>query len=376
MPELFFGGAETQFRLLVRGLVDAGCAVTVFVECSYPKENRRVDEAFMVELRGAVRFELFSGLYAHNGVRLRIVSSVKFRAAMARRLRARDIDVLIVYSGLGAQVVPAARRLGIATIYSERNAGNFSGLKWLTKGRFVRRATRVVANSPTAVGELQQRGIAAELIVNGVEPLKSTATPTHGNQPGLKVLVPARISQVKDQATVIAAVPALSGTVTEVVFAGAVEDQEYQERLFAAAEACSGATSVAFAGHVPDIREQYCRYDLVILASHIEGMPNVLLEAMDAGVLCIASDIPANRFVIRDPRFLFPAGNARGLARAVQNARSIGGAERCELIEANREWVRKNFSIGRMVAAYRNLILEARSRMAYVDDRRPDDANA
>ena len=52
-------------------------------------------------------------------------------------------------------------------------------------------------------------------------------------------------------------------------------------------------------------------FDVVWLASEYEGLPNVIMEAMAAGVPVVASDIPGNRDLIvpGETGFLVPLGN-------------------------------------------------------------------
>jgi glycosyltransferase involved in cell wall biosynthesis len=51
--------------------------------------------------------------------------------------------------------------------------------------------------------------------------------------------------------------------------------------------------AVTFAGLVPDARELICAADVFLLTSDHEGMPNVLLEAMSAGVPCVTTRVNA-----------------------------------------------------------------------------------
>ncbi|BAU92784.1 group 1 glycosyl transferase [Methylorubrum populi] len=51
--------------------------------------------------------------------------------------------------------------------------------------------------------------------------------------------------------------------------------------------------TVTFAGRVPDARELICAADVFLLTSDHEGMPNVLLEAMSAGVPCVTTRVNA-----------------------------------------------------------------------------------
>jgi glycosyltransferase involved in cell wall biosynthesis len=49
------------------------------------------------------------------------------------------------------------------------------------------------------------------------------------------------------------------------------------------------------------LQELYSHAGLFVLPSHYEGLPIVLLEALSYGLLCIASDIPANRINSKPP---------------------------------------------------------------------------
>lgn len=57
---------------------------------------------------------------------------------------------------------------------------------------------------------------------------------------------------------------------------------------------------VLLKGNAADIQNEIIRYKLFVLSSDYEGMPNALMEAMAAGMCCIASDCPCG-----GPRELF-----------------------------------------------------------------------
>ena len=76
---------------------------------------------------------------------------------------------------------------------------------------------------------------------------------------------------------------------------------------------------------------------LITLSQHDEGRPQIILEAMAAGLPVIASDIPAHRDLIRHGETGWLAGSASGFAEGfallkdAQKNRAIG--------EASRAWV-------------------------------------
>jgi len=103
--------------------------------------------------------------------------------------------------------------------------------------------------------------------------------------------------------------------------------------------------------------------DCFVLPSRWEGLSIALLEAMAAGLPCIANDIPPNREVLDD-------GKA-GVLVPVENGDALEGAMR-EMVEENgvaehyarqaRERVEQCYSIGavadRYLALYRELRME------------------
>lgn len=70
--------------------------------------------------------------------------------------------------------------------------------------------------------------------------------------------------------------------------------------------------AVTFAGRVPDARELICAADVFLLTSDHEGMPNVLLEAMSAGVACVTTRVNAVGDVVRHGETGLVAGHDAG----------------------------------------------------------------
>jgi glycosyltransferase involved in cell wall biosynthesis len=106
------------------------------------------------------------------------------------------------------------------------------------------------------------------------------------------ILSVGRLSKEKGQTDLIAAARLLRDknlhSDLRFVIAGEGPDRTMLERLVRANKLDS---DFVFAGHVSDIASYYSLADLVVLPSHSEGSPNVLLEAMAAGRPIVATRV-------------------------------------------------------------------------------------
>lgn len=67
------------------------------------------------------------------------------------------------------------------------------------------------------------------------------------------------------------------------------ESEEYFEKVSAEIDRLGDPDSVIFAGEVDNIRAYYQASDLFAFASHLEGLPSVVLESMACGVPCVVA---------------------------------------------------------------------------------------
>lgn len=100
--------------------------------------------------------------------------------------------------------------------------------------------------------------------------------------------------------------------------------------------------SVKFSGFIPhsEIKIKLSYADIFILSSYNEGRPNVVLEAMAAGVPVIASDIEGVRELIKNEvsGFLFEPGNSRELSMRINQLKNDFGL-RLRFAKAAREFI-------------------------------------
>jgi glycogen synthase len=103
----------------------------------------------------------------------------------------------------------------------------------------------------------------------------------------------------------------------------------------------------------------YAACDFVAVPSLYDGMPNVLLEAMSAGVAPIVSDAGAMGEVVADGRtgFVFPAQDREAAAEALGRALRLTRSARVAMGAAAREFVRVNFSVERETDALCEILL-------------------
>lgn len=151
------------------------------------------------------------------------------------------------------------------------------------------------------------------------------------------VLSVGRLSKEKGHADLIAAMPEIAGRVDRPVALVIVGDGPEEAQLERLRAQFGVADLVRLAGYQADVAPYYAAADAFALPSYSEGSPNVLLEAMDAGVPIVATAVGGIGEMIRDGEqgLLVPARDSAGLANAVVSLLS-DRALRDKLIAAGR----------------------------------------
>jgi len=150
------------------------------------------------------------------------------------------------------------------------------------------------------------------------------------------ILAVGRLSKEKAHIDLIAAFSGLRKSTPEVnaklIIVG---DGPERGRLEAAAESFGCKESVVFAGQSSDVWPFYFAADVFVLPSHSEGSPNVLLEAMAAGIPIVATEAGGVPEMVEHNQtaLLVPASDPSALGAAI--ARVLTEDDFAQVLTAN-----------------------------------------
>jgi glycosyltransferase involved in cell wall biosynthesis len=147
-----------------------------------------------------------------------------------------------------------------------------------------------------------------------VNDFKKTFTPNISLN-NIRICCIGRLTEQKDPFTIIKAVSLLKNKFDiSLIFIGNGELMNDVKSLSFEL----GLSNVLFIGHDENPLKWLAYCDLFILTSLYEGLPGALIEAMAAGVPCIATDIPGNRELI--------INNETGLSVSIKDYNSLARA--------------------------------------------------
>jgi glycosyltransferase involved in cell wall biosynthesis len=113
-----------------------------------------------------------------------------------------------------------------------------------------------------------------------------------------------------------------------------------------------------FAGFCHELDRFIPHLDLFVQSSHSEGMPNVLLESLGAGVPVVATNVGGTNEVLIDGQHgrLVPAANVDALTKAILEI--IGQPDfKSQMSKSAKQWIVDNFSFDAQAEAYRDVLL-------------------
>ncbi|MCG2684014.1 MAG: glycosyltransferase [Planctomycetales bacterium] len=130
------------------------------------------------------------------------------------------------------------------------------------------------------------------------------------------------------------------------------------------------------AGFRSDLDQFLPHLDLMVLPSFSEGLPNVALESLAAGVPVVATAVGGTPEVIEDGRtgYLVPPGDPAALADRIISTLS-DRTLRSNFAAAGRDRVARRFSFAAQAEAYRNLLASVTSSKAQTIPKPANTAN-
>jgi len=358
------GGAERQWMLLARALIDAGHEVVLAT----------VDDRCTPEL------ELLIG----RGLKWRVISGRMFREGAGRPAQ-RALGIAGIIARLRRlvgrerpDVVYSALTITNGAAWCATRFGNEDKLVWGIRGavepypRFARVIEGVVgamaksvplaiANAQQSVDMHRERGIrprAWATVPNGfdAEEFRPDAASRAlarsewgvGDRPVVGCV--ARLTPVKEHPLLLRAFARVLVQVPNAVLVLAGGGSPAAERNLQALAADLGIeTSVRFLGNIDDAARVYAGLDVHVLASSTEGLPNAVGEAMAAGVPCVGTDVGAVAQLIGDTGVVVPSGDERALSVAIAGLLADAPG-RARLGAAARQRIIDEFSVAATAA--------------------------
>lgn len=118
------------------------------------------------------------------------------------------------------------------------------------------------------------------------------------------------------------------------------------------------SSSVSLLGHVVEPERLLQSADALILPSRWEGMPNVLMEAMAAGLPCVATPVGAVTEMLQDGRGILTEGTDPGaLAEAMQKSMSLTIEERQEMGRRAQAYIQQECSPEAVIERWEQVLL-------------------
>ena len=352
--------------MLVAGLTNSSAATSIVRVRGH---GHGADPGLLRALRESAHDFAFVGAEALQDPRL-----VHRLGAAARRHGVDVIHSHLNMANASSRLAGAVVRVPhISTIHAEpTSASEDTARRIWADGLTARLSTRIVGVSPQTA-ELYARKFRVRhdrvlAIPNGAAPRRpapgfdrarkrAELVGSLGDEARI-VLCAARLDEAKGIGDLIRAAGSLRHRVPalRVLIAG----QGPHEQRFRQGIADAGLDGVVrLLGHRDDMGDLLASADVFCLPSHSEGLPTTVLEAMHAGVPCVATAVGGTPFLVRDGEtgLLTPAADPERLTSALAGILT-DGASAARMAQAASAMVMRSFTPAAMTAAYAALYRE------------------
>lgn len=347
MPELFWGGAEKQFRFLISKLKE-NIVACVIHSYSHAIDYNCVEKKYIFENSKTTFYQIQVSKKSSK-----INRFIHSCCTIAKIINKHHISSVIVYDSFGINLIPYFKLFRLFVVYSERNSGEglINNKRYMT---FVKMADCISANSAHAKEVIQAK------VKHRVYFIKNGIIDQHNFKPHLdgvhRFLIPARISRVKNQLLVLKMLSEDESTNNRVKFAGVSEDQSYFKELKKYVNDNHLTKKVEFLGYCEDPEILYQDIDAVILPSFEEGTSNVILECFLRGIPVFVSSIEMNVFTENLRRFSFSPYDEKQLSASIKLWNQLSSESKSKILSENYKYVISEHSVSKMVNSYVNLL--------------------
>ena len=250
----------------------------------------------------------------------------------------------------------------------DRLAEEKTRTRWVIRaGALVsRQATRIIYNSHVSAQQHERIGYnrcRTVVIPNGFDPdsfrpsaerRRSLCDELEISKNTIVVGMVARYHPMKDHNNFLEAAKRIQAARSNVVFLMAgrgVSPQNAALKKRIGTSAFGG--SVRLLGEVEDVPALMAALDILVSASSCgEGFPNVVGEAMAAGVPCVVTDTGDSAVLVGDHGFVVPPRNETALATAVTTLIDMGSDARMRIGLQARDRIVNNYSLENSAARY------------------------
>ena len=140
----------------------------------------------------------------------------------------------------------------------------------------------------------------------------------------------------------------------EDVFLIIIGEGEKKKRLKKQVQRLGLGENIFFADYKQNGQKYMNAFDLFVLPSLWEGMPNVVLEAMLQEVPVIASDVGDVKVLLNE-EYLFNSGKTEEIKNKILKLKNLKESEKQAMINENKKKIENKFSIEKMVEEYDKL---------------------
>jgi glycosyltransferase involved in cell wall biosynthesis len=337
------GGAERVYVAIARGLAERG--YRVFAACLDARSGMVARE-----LNGTAVTTVDLGMRHALGVPGALARLI----ALLRRERIDVVYTFLIHAHLVGRI--AARLARVPVLLSSQQVMSWESPIAARLNRLTARWCSAVIGVSRNVSRylVDDVGIAADRVVtiyNCVDVTKFVCRPAAPERRHPVIGSVARLNPEKDQDSLLRAFALVSARypAAQLLIAG---DGPERARLTALASSLGVGAGVTFVGHVADVGALHARLDVFVQASHVEGLPVAVLEALSSCLPVVGMRVGGNDEAVVDGQggLLVPPQDPAALAAAI--LRLIEDpAEARRMGEFGRAHVVKYFSHEACIAA-------------------------